>query len=128
VERALWLICLPSGKVSDHLANERTYLAWMRTGIAIIALGFVVARFGVALREINPSIPPTSPVHFTAVIGIVLVLVGGCMILLALRIFINNQNKIRLGKYVPTSTVETIFSLAFFIFAILLIVYLLWNL
>ena len=41
-----------SGKASDHLANERTFLAWVRTCIAIISLGFVVAKFGVWLEEI----------------------------------------------------------------------------
>jgi putative membrane protein len=30
---------------SDHAANERTYLAWVRTGIAVIALGFVIEKF-----------------------------------------------------------------------------------
>ena len=30
---------------SDHAANERTFLAWVRTGIAIIALGFVIEKF-----------------------------------------------------------------------------------
>ncbi|HGE72837.1 TPA: DUF202 domain-containing protein, partial [Candidatus Poribacteria bacterium] len=34
-------------KVTDHMANERTYLAWVRTGITIMALGFVVAKFGI---------------------------------------------------------------------------------
>ncbi len=37
----------------DYLAAERTLLAWVRTGIAAIALGFVVARFGVFLQEIR---------------------------------------------------------------------------
>jgi len=32
-------------RYNDHAANERTFLAWVRTGIAIIALGFVVAKF-----------------------------------------------------------------------------------
>lgn len=36
----------------DHLANERTLLAWVRTCIAIMALGFVVARFGLLIREL----------------------------------------------------------------------------
>jgi uncharacterized membrane protein YidH (DUF202 family) len=39
------------GKASDHLANERTFLAWLRTSISIIVFGFVVARFGITLRE-----------------------------------------------------------------------------
>lgn len=35
---------------SDHAANERTFLAWVRTAIAIMAFGFVVARFNLFLR------------------------------------------------------------------------------
>jgi len=35
-----------------YMAAERTFLAWIRTGIALMAFGFVVARFGVFLREI----------------------------------------------------------------------------
>ena len=34
-----------------YMAAERTFLAWIRTGIALMAFGFVVARFGVFLRE-----------------------------------------------------------------------------
>lgn len=43
----------PTGEVRDHLANERTMLAWVRTSIAIMALGFVVARFGLLIRELR---------------------------------------------------------------------------
>jgi len=35
---------------SDHLANERTFLAYLRTAIASIGFGFVVARFGIFVR------------------------------------------------------------------------------
>ena len=35
-----------------HQANERTMLAWIRTGIALMAFGFAIARFGVFLRQI----------------------------------------------------------------------------
>jgi len=35
---------------SDHAANERTYLAWVRTGLAIVAFGFVVAKFNLFMR------------------------------------------------------------------------------
>ena len=38
---------------SDLLAAERTYLAWLRTGLALMGFGFVVARFGLFLREIQ---------------------------------------------------------------------------
>ena len=36
----------------DHAANERTLLAWIRTGIALMAFGFAIARFGLFLREV----------------------------------------------------------------------------
>ncbi|HET8995258.1 MAG TPA: DUF202 domain-containing protein, partial [Acetobacteraceae bacterium] len=35
---------------SDHAANERTFLAWIRTAIAIMAFGFLVAKFNLFLR------------------------------------------------------------------------------
>lgn len=34
-----------------HQANERTMLAWIRTGIALMAFGFAIARFGLFLRQ-----------------------------------------------------------------------------
>jgi putative membrane protein len=40
------------GRFGDHAANERTMLAWIRTGIALMAFGFAIARFGLFLREI----------------------------------------------------------------------------
>jgi putative membrane protein len=39
-------------KYSDHAANERTFLAWVRTGIATIAFGFVVEKFNLFVRTI----------------------------------------------------------------------------
>ncbi len=36
----------------DHAANERTLLAWVRTGIALMGFGFAIARFGLFLREV----------------------------------------------------------------------------
>ena len=36
-----------------YFAAERTLLAWVRTGLAVIGLGFVVARFGLFLRVLR---------------------------------------------------------------------------
>jgi putative membrane protein len=38
-------------RARDHLANERTFLAWVRTGIAAVIFGFAIGRFSIALRE-----------------------------------------------------------------------------
>jgi putative membrane protein len=42
----------PTETLRLHQANERTMLAWIRTGIALMAFGFAIARFGVFLREV----------------------------------------------------------------------------
>jgi putative membrane protein len=39
-------------RATEFLASERTFLAWIRTSIAVVSLGFVVAKFGVWLREL----------------------------------------------------------------------------
>src|SRR5579863_5603859 len=40
-----------AGSLNDYLAAERTFLAWIRTGLALMGFGFVVARFGLFLQE-----------------------------------------------------------------------------
>jgi len=42
---------------TDHAANERTFLAWVRTGIAVIAFGFVIEKFNLFLLTIASSAP-----------------------------------------------------------------------
>jgi putative membrane protein len=50
-----------------HLANERTMLAWIRTGISLMAFGFAIARFGVFLREV--AIAGKVPVNLQPGVG-----------------------------------------------------------
>jgi putative membrane protein len=42
----------PEETLRVHQANERTMLAWVRTGIALMAFGFAIARFGIFLRQV----------------------------------------------------------------------------
>jgi uncharacterized protein (DUF302 family)/uncharacterized membrane protein YidH (DUF202 family) len=50
--------------LSDYLAAERTFLAWLRTGVALMGFGFVVARFGILLQELRFSEPAVAaPPH-----------------------------------------------------------------
>jgi putative membrane protein len=68
-----------------YFAAERTMLAWLRTGIAIMAFGFVVARFGLFLRLIQAqgghvATHGISPYLGTALVGIgVLATAGGAV-------------------------------------------------
>ena len=44
-----------------YMAAERTFLAWIRTGLALTGFGFVVARFGLFLREAEPALDGVAP-------------------------------------------------------------------
>jgi len=46
---------------SDYLAAERTFLAWIRTGLALMGFGFVVARFGLFLQALQVEQPNLQP-------------------------------------------------------------------
>src|SRR5438105_5643443 len=62
----------------DYLAAERTFLAWIRTGLALMGFGFVVARFGLFLRELlaaRGATPAPHP-HLSLIVGVALVLIG----------------------------------------------------
>jgi putative membrane protein len=66
-----------------YFAAERTLLAWVRTGVGLIGLGFVVARFGLFLRLLQPGQPELHRTSTSAWIGIALVISGGVFTLLA---------------------------------------------
>ncbi|HEX4341022.1 MAG TPA: DUF202 domain-containing protein [Polyangiaceae bacterium] len=76
----------PAETIRLHQANERTMLAWIRTGIALMAFGFAIARFGVFLRQVASV--GSVPVHLqhgvgSAWVGAVLVALGMVANLLA---------------------------------------------
>jgi putative membrane protein len=71
---------------SDHLANERTFLAWIRTSIAVMGLGFVVARFGVWLRELSISMGRPTIIRHSGLsmpLGIGLMIFSGLLAVMA---------------------------------------------
>ncbi len=42
-----------SNLARDHLANERTFLAWVRTSVAVVVFGFAIGRFAIAMRQLT---------------------------------------------------------------------------
>ena len=66
-------------------AAERTLLAWIRTGLTVIALGFVVARFGLFLTLFNGRNPQADQHDWSSMLGVALVIAGALAMLGALR-------------------------------------------
>lgn len=113
--------------VTDHMANERTYLAWVRTGITVMALGFVVAKFGIIIKELVPTAPSTS-YHLSSATGIVLVIAGGFLQVMALRSFLRNKKSIEKGDFAPSSSGVIAAGIIILLIAVLLIAYMLITL
>jgi putative membrane protein len=106
----------------DHAANERTLLAWIRTGIALMAFGFAIARFGLFLREIVQA--GQVQIHAirglgSAGFGVTLVLLG--MITNAAAVFRYAQVRkalIQRGTVVPNPLLAYLLGIASVLFAI----------
>lgn len=76
----------PDKRGTEHLANERTFLAWIRTSVSIISLGFVVDRFGLFLRELGNAAGARhriSPAVSSLVVGDVMMGIGAAFAALA---------------------------------------------
>src|SRR6266542_1736501 len=80
--------------LSDHLANERTFLSWLRTSIAIIAFGFVLERFSLFLRYFVANGATVVANPHTDVLGAALIWVGTLLIVVSLWRFLVEQRNI----------------------------------
>jgi inner membrane protein YidH len=126
----------PTDNSQQHLANERTFLSWLRTSIALIGLGFIVARFGLFLREFglvaknandgNNSFASVSLFgHYqSSLIGISIIILGIALIVLALRNYVTTRSSIDKGLYIPSNFNVFAASLSLVFLGILIIVYL----
>jgi putative membrane protein len=115
-----------SKRVSDHLANERTFLAWIRTGLATITFGFVVERFGLLLRELGFKGNTTViPYHLSSFFGVSLTILGVIMMVVALLGFLHNRRTIDAERFHPSASFPIILTILASLIGTLLAIYLL---
>jgi inner membrane protein YidH len=86
---------------TEYLANERTFLAWIRTSVSIISLGFVIAKFRIWMQEMGPN----PPVHLapgrmreSSLVGIGMVSLGALIAILAAWRYHVVNRQIEAGK------------------------------
>jgi len=113
-------------RVREHLANERTYLAWLRTGIATMGFGVVITK----LRYLfSPSgmMPESSGLIHASHIGMILAIIGLILIIISAWRFAIIQSQIRQGKYQSSKKIIIALSSAVIILGLFIIVYLLQS-
>ena len=87
---------------SDHAANERTFLAWVRTAIAVMAFGFLVEKFDLFLEIAAPSLAgrvrslPGEP--FANIAGLTFIMLGTAMVIVAAVRFVGLARRIDQDK------------------------------
>lgn len=110
-------------ELRDHLANERTFLAWMRTSITIVALGFVVAKFGILLREVGGSHVHSLTARVGAVVGVTLVIGGIALAGLATAKFLRTRRDIERAVVSFSPALDIALAVAIALAGIVLAVY-----
>ncbi|MFM7266609.1 MAG: YidH family protein, partial [Cyanobium sp.] len=83
-------------RIRDHLANERTFLAWMRSGIALLGFGVLIVR----IRVLRPPLAPQPPGNGWR-LGLAFTLVGLLMVLLSAFHYFGVRNDIEDDTYDP---------------------------
>jgi len=93
-------------RYSDHAANERTFLAWVRTAIAVMAFGFVIEKFDLFLQGVAPQRPPQfNPTGSTLAnaAGLAFIAIGVGMIAISGFRFARTTKDIESDKEVPST-------------------------
>jgi putative membrane protein len=116
---------LNPNRARDHLANERTFLAWVRTGVATIIFGFAIGRFSIALREFMKlqgykSVTP----GFTTWLGIISAAGGVLLILAGLGRYRKTRMQLDSNTFEPAGFVVDLVSYLLAIFGLVLAGYL----
>lgn len=121
----------PKSDAGDHLANERTFLAWIRTSIALMGFGFVVVKFSLFVRQFSlavtgHAIAPSK--GFSGTIGLCLVGIGALTAFIGYMRFRLIEKQLLEDAFYPQSRLLLVLTGGVIIASLLLLYYLLPNL
>lgn len=92
-KRAVRHVADPDSRARTHLANERTFLAWLRTGLSLVAVGLAAANF--LPVDLVPGIP------YVTLSAVVLVVLGAFMVFFGALRYLRAFQQIESAAYVP---------------------------
>lgn len=122
-----------TGKIRNrrvHMANERTFLAWIRTSVAIMAFGFVVEKFSLFVKQMGyylgkEVVPPAS--GNSSWVGVLLVVLGVLMGILAFARYKAVERQIDEDTYKPSPILSVLLFLSVLSIGVFLILYLIHS-
>ena len=114
-------------RASDHLANERTFLAWVRTGVAIVVFGFAIGRFAIAIRQllqIQGRVSATA--GLTVWFGTVAIVAGVLLTVAGLVRYRRTRAQMESGGFQPAGIVVDLIGILTALFGLVLAGYLVY--
>ena len=117
------------GRSRERLANERTFLAWIRTSIALMGFGFVIMKFNLFLKQLSflidaTALPEKAP---SANVGIIMVGIGVVIAFLSFLQYIKKDKQLRDNYFTSSTTLSLLVTLIMVFGGIALIIYLVAN-
>ncbi len=109
--------------IREHLANERTLLSWVRTGVGPISIGLVVERAGALVDAAPGKVASTSA---SELFGLALALLGVLTLVMGAVQFMHTRRRISVGEFVPSAAAYLVIVAGSLTFASVFIVYVLF--
>jgi putative membrane protein len=117
-----------SSRATDHLANERTFLAWVRTGAAIVVFGFAIGRFAIAMRQLTAlQGHAVKSAGISVFMGSFTIVAGVALVVAGLMRYRRTREQLIVGKFEPAGFVLDLITILTVLFGLVLAGYLIYT-
>ena len=115
-------------RARDHLANERTFLAWVRTGAAIVVFGFAIGRFSIAMRQLTAlSGHPVRTAGLSVWMGAGSIVAGLVLVIAGMVRYRKTKAQLDSGTFEPAGFVVDLVTILTVVFGLVLAGYLIYT-
>ncbi len=115
-------------RARDHLANERTFLAWVRTGAAIVVFGFAIGRFSLAMRQLTAlQGHPVRTAGLSVWMGSGTIVAGVLLVVAGLLRYRRTRAQLDAGTFEPAGFVLDFITILTVMFGLALAAYLIYT-